>query len=54
MPEAVQEKNKAIYLKVSMFCSINVTPRPPSDTGLQTAFSTVPTSLPGGMVSSIL
>ena len=35
-----RKRTNLFYLKVSIFCSINVTMRRPSDTGLQTIFST--------------
>jgi hypothetical protein len=42
-----RKRTNLFYLKVSIFCSINVTMRRPSDTGLQTIFSTALTYPPG-------
>src|SRR4029453_9714604 len=49
-----KKRTRRAYLKASMFCSINVTTRRPSDTGLPTTFSTVLTYLPEEKGSSIL
>jgi len=45
--------DRLVYSKVSIFCLINVTSRPRSDTGLQTTFNTVLTSLRAGKDSLI-